>query len=52
MWQNRRQWAKSFVSLPVPARVWALHKEHYQYSAGFFELIDSATASSKLKVLD
>ena len=50
MWQYRRSWAKSFVSLPVPARVWEIEKEHHQYSTGFFESIDSAVASSKLVV--
>lgn len=50
MWENRRSWAKSFVSLPVPASFWGIEKKHHQFSAGFFESIDSATASSKLEV--
>lgn len=50
MWENRRKWAKSFVSLPVPGRVWQIEKEHHQYSEGFFESIDSATASGELNV--
>ena len=43
MWQNRRRWARSFVSHPLPARVWALEKEQHQYAEGFFESIDSVT---------
>jgi hypothetical protein len=50
MWENRRKWAKTFVSLPVPARVWQIEKDHHQYSAGFFESIDSATPSGDLSV--
>jgi hypothetical protein len=50
MWQNRRTWAKSFVSLPVPSRIWEIEKQHHQYSSGFFESIDSATAAGSLAV--
>ena len=51
MWQNRRKWAKSFVSLPVPGHAWVIDKQHHQYSAAFVESIDSATASGNLEVL-
>ena len=46
MWQNRRRWAKSFVSLPVPARMWEIEKSQHQYAPGLFESIDSAIATS------
>ncbi|MCB1687847.1 MAG: hypothetical protein KDI33_05155 [Halioglobus sp.] len=46
MWQNRRRWAKSFVSLPVPARMWEIEKNQHQYAPGLFESIDSAIATS------
>jgi len=52
MWDNRRKWAKSFVSLPVPAHAWAIEKQQHQYSAGFVESIDSAVASGNLAVLE
>lgn len=43
MWRNRRRWAKSWVSLPVPARVWEMEKKQHQYAAGFIESIDSVS---------
>lgn len=52
MWENRRKWAKTFVSLPVPAYAWAIEKQHHQYAAGFIESIDSAVASGNLAVLE
>ena len=51
MWENRRKWAKTFVSLPVPAHAWAIEKQHHQYAEGFIESIDSAIASGRLAVL-
>jgi hypothetical protein len=32
MWQNRRRWAKAFVSLPVPGRVWEREMDQHQYT--------------------
>lgn len=43
MWQNRRQWAKAFISMPVSGRIWDLEKQHHQYCSGFIESIESAT---------
>ena len=50
MWQNRRRWAKSYVSLPVGARVWALEKLQHQYSEGFIESIDSMSERGDLRI--
>lgn len=50
MWQNRRRWAKAFVSLPVPCRVWEREKEQHQYTAGFIESVDSMTVSGNLSI--
>jgi len=52
MWQTRRRWAKSFVSLPVPARMWEIEKEQHQYASGFFESVDSASADSLPNILE
>jgi hypothetical protein len=48
MWQNRRRWARSFVALPVPARIWELETNQHQYAAGFVESINSMEADSNL----
>ena len=29
MWQNRRRWAKAFVSLPVAGRVWEMEMDQF-----------------------
>jgi len=50
MWQNRRRWAKAFVSLPVPGRVWDLEKRQHQYASGFIESVDSMTVSGNLSI--
>jgi hypothetical protein len=50
MWQNRRRWAKAFVSLPVPSRVWELEKRQHQYSAGFIESIETMSVSGNLSI--
>ena len=50
MWQNRRRWAKSWVSLPVPARVWEMEKLQHQYAAGFIESIDTMEAAANFAV--
>ena len=50
MWQNRRRWAKAFVLHPVPGRVWEIEKEQFQYTAGFFDSIDSAESRGALSV--
>lgn len=50
MWQNRRRWAKAFVSLPVPARVWDREKEQHQYAEGFIDSVDSMTVSGNLSI--
>lgn len=52
MWQIRRRWAKSFVSLPVPARMWEIEKGQHQYAPGFFESVDSASATSLPNILE
>ena len=50
MWQNRRRWAKAFVSLPVASRVGELEKQQHQYTAGFIESIDTTTVSGNLSI--
>ena len=50
MWQNRRRWAKAFVSLPVPGRVWQREMEQHQYTSGFIESIESMTLSGDLRI--
>ena len=50
MWQNRRRWAKSFVSHPLPGRVWEIEKQQHQYANGFFESIDSVEAATPVSV--
>lgn len=50
MWQNRRRWAKSYTSLPVPGRVWELEKQQHQYAEGFIESVDSMTIESDLRI--
>ncbi len=46
IWQLRRAWAKSFVSLPVPGRVWEREIEQHQFTDGFVESINSMDAAS------
>lgn len=48
MWQNRRRWAKSLVSLPVPGRIWERETDQHQYADGFVESINSASSSGNL----
>jgi hypothetical protein len=50
MWQNRRRWAKSYVSLPIGARVWELEKRQHQYTKGFIESIDSMSEKGELDI--
>ncbi len=50
MWQNRRRWAKSYVSLPIGARVWELEKKQHQYTEGFIESIDSMSEKGELEI--
>ena len=50
MWQNRRRWAKSYISLPVGARVWEMEKQQHQYTAGFIESIDSMSEKGELSI--
>lgn len=50
MWQNRRRWAKAFVSLPIPGRVWELEMAQHQYSSGFIESIESMSLSGDLAI--
>jgi hypothetical protein len=46
IWQHRRAWAKSLVSLPVPGRVWEREIEQHQFTDGFVESINSMDAAS------
>jgi hypothetical protein len=48
MWQNRRRWAKAFISLPIPGRVWEMEMEQHQYSPQFVESIESMSLSGNL----
>ena len=48
MWQNRRRWAKAFVSLPVAGRVWEMEMDQHQYTSGFVESIESMSVSGNL----
>jgi len=50
MWQNRRRWAKAFVSLPLPGRVWELEKQQHQYADGFIKSVDSMTKEGDLAI--
>ena len=50
MWQNRRRWAKAFVSLPVPGRVWEREMAQHQYSAGFIESIESMESPADVHI--
>jgi len=50
MWQNRRRWAKSYISLPLPGRVWELEKQQHQYADGFIESVDSMSVESDLRI--
>ena len=50
MWQNRRQWAKAFISMPVSGRIWESEKKHHQYCAGFIESIESAKIASDVVI--
>jgi hypothetical protein len=49
MWQNRRRWAKAFVSLPVSGRVWERETEQHQYTKGFVDSINSMEATGDLR---
>ena len=49
MWQNRRRWAKAFVSLPVPGRIWELETDQYQFSEGFVTSINSMQVTADLQ---
>jgi hypothetical protein len=48
MWQNRRRWAKAFITLPVPARVWEMEMEQHQYTSKFVESIETMVVSGNL----
>jgi hypothetical protein len=50
MWQNRRRWAKAFISLPVPSRIWERERDQHQFSAGFVASIDSMSITGDLRV--
>ena len=50
MWQNRRRWAKSYVTLPIGARVWELEKQQHQYTEGFIDSIDSMSEKGVLDI--
>ena len=49
MWQLRRRWAKGFVSLPVPGRMWEREGDQYQFAEGFVASINSAEVSADLR---
>ena len=49
MWQIRRRWAKAFVSLPVPGRIWELERDQHQFAEGFVTSINSAEVSADLR---
>jgi len=48
MWQNRRRWAKAFISQPVPRRVWEMEMEQHQYTSKFVESIETMSISGNL----
>ncbi|MEM1403896.1 MAG: hypothetical protein AAGG55_11240 [Pseudomonadota bacterium] len=48
VWENRRRWAKAFVSLPVPGRMWERETEQHQYTDQFVESVNSIEASGDL----
>lgn len=48
MWQNRRRWAKAFISLPVPRRAWEMEMEQHQYTSKFVESIETMSVSGNL----
>jgi hypothetical protein len=48
MWQNRRRWAKAFVSLPVPSKVWQMEKKQHQYTSEFIASIETMEVSGNL----
>lgn len=50
MWQSRRLWAKAFISLPVPGRVWTIEKDSHQYHAGFIESVESADLRANITI--
>jgi len=50
MWQNRRQWAKAFISMPVSGRIWESEKKHHQYCSDFIESIESATIADDVVI--
>jgi len=50
MWQNRRRWAKAFVSHTLPGRVWEIEKGRHQFASGFFNSIDSAESPGSVSV--
>ena len=50
MWQNRRAWAKAFISLPIPAKLWESEKLQNQYIAEFVESIESMEQLSEINI--
>ena len=50
MWQNRRKWAKAWVSHPVPGRAWEIEKEQHQFTPGFIESIESADGFGSIAI--
>ncbi|MEH6639794.1 MAG: hypothetical protein V7717_11000 [Porticoccaceae bacterium] len=49
MWQLRRRWAKAFVSLPVPGRIWERESDQHQFAQGFVASINSMEVSADLR---
>jgi hypothetical protein len=49
MWQLRRRWAKGFVSLPVPGRMWEREGDQHQFAEGFIASINSVEISADLR---
>ena len=50
VWQLRRSWAKAFVSLPVPGRIWEREGDQHQFADGFVESINSAKVLADLRI--
>jgi len=50
MWQSRRLWAKAYISLPVPSRVWTIEKDSHQYHAGFIDSVESADLRADISI--
>ena len=48
MWQNRRRWAKAFISLPVPGKIWEMEMQQHQYTSKFVESIETMSISGNL----